>query len=92
MKKVENCCECLVCRSGRKEYRWRRKALSYANNGASIQLEFEIDVQFVVDLEVIFGVLDFAGFVFANWLLKEKSQALPSLPGSRVEKKSYEYD
>jgi len=46
----------------------------------------------VVDLEDIFGVLDFAGFVFANWRLKEKSQALSSLPGKRVEKKLYEYD
>jgi hypothetical protein len=55
------------------------------NSGENIQLECGIDVLFAVDRAVIFGDLDCAGFVFVNWRLKEKSQALSSLPGKRAE-------
>lgn len=55
------------------------------NSGENIQLGFGIDVRFAVDHAVISGDLDYAGFVFANWPLKEKSQALSSLPGKRAE-------
>jgi len=55
------------------------------NSGENIQLECGIDVLYAVDRAVIFGVLDCAGFVFANWRLKEKSQALLNLPGRKVE-------
>jgi hypothetical protein len=55
------------------------------NSGENIQLGCGIDVRFAVDHVVIFGDLACAGFVFANWRLKEKSQALSSLPGKRAE-------
>jgi len=55
------------------------------NSGVSIRPGLEIDVRYAVDHAVIFGGLGFAGFVFGNWLWKEKSQALLSLPGKKAE-------
>ncbi len=55
------------------------------NSGENIQIGFGIDVRFAVDRADTSGDLDCAGFVFANWRLKGKSQALSSLPGKRAE-------
>jgi hypothetical protein len=53
--------------------------------GESTLLVFATGVQFVDAHEVICVDLGYAGYVFGNWRLKEKSQVLSSLPGRKAE-------